>query len=245
MKNAIRLLALLIGLVCTTTTFVQAQNRIILTPYVGYNNAAGYSVDLDDYYDNEFFLDEDDGEFDDLIRNVSVRGGILLGLAAEFPLNYEGSLDLKIRPSIETVLVSGDSYRDRFEDFGETIVHEVETEQSYLQLSGDLIAEFRQAGSSLVPFAGAGLTYVRYTAEGTERIAFEGDSEQNTEDVEGTALGLNLLGGVRFEDALGFGVPFVQLRVSIADPSTNTLSDFNVDDLGAAISLMGGVSFGL
>jgi hypothetical protein len=50
-------------------------------------------------------------------------------------------------------------------------------------------------------------------------------------DCSNTDIGLNILGGLEFPGALGFGDPFVQGRLTLAD--------------GSAISILGGLSIPL
>ena len=73
-----------------------------------------------------------------------------------------------------------------------------------LQINGEVVARF-SGSPSLQPYAGAGL--------GVAVI-----SRDDREDGDSTELGLNLIGGVAFPGALGFGAPFVQARYSMIDP---------------------------
>jgi opacity protein-like surface antigen len=137
--------------------------------------------------------------------NIEDGFGFLVGIGGEFVAPFEiSNLDLSIAPSVEYVFT---------EDFdGGGFVDDVST--SYIQVNGDVIAKFAPSGS-IAPFAGAGLAYGIFSAE------------SNGFDASSSDIGLNLLGGVTFPDALGFGDPYVQGRLTLID--------------GSAISIIGGV----
>jgi opacity protein-like surface antigen len=251
MKHVATLTSLALCTLLLVVAPASAQTEISVTPYAGYNTAAGYNVDFDQLYTGDY--EGEDAE--DVIENAadevsSVQGGLLVGVGADIALPYGGeSFDLTLRPSAETVFISGNEYTD--EEGDEEI--NTTTSQNYLQFSGDLLAEFNSVGpASVTPYAGAGLTYARHTGEATEEFTDyddgevdEGDSYSDSESVTGTALGINLLGGTRFPGVVQFGVPFVQLRASVANPTADLLSDLNAPDMGTAITLTAGVSFDL
>lgn len=86
----------------------------------------------------------------------------------------------------------------------------------YLQLDGNVIARFGAPGASILPYAGAGL--------GVAFVSYDIGDDSETE----TELGLNLLGGIIFPGAFGFGNPYLQARYSLIDPFE-------------AFSIMGGI----
>lgn len=133
---------------------------------------------------------------------------LLVGVGTEFDLPIEAPFGLSIRPAIEYVFT--DSEKDTF---GGTTISASTT---FLQINGDAIARFGTS-PSLSPYAGAGLAilYSSYSLDcsgsGCEFFPEESGSD--------TTVGLNLLGGVEFTDALGFGSPFVQGRFTMKDGS--------------------------
>jgi opacity protein-like surface antigen len=214
-----------------------AQAQISLTPYAGYNTASGYSFDFDEEFDD----DDSEGEF-------SVQGSPLVGLGAEVALPFSDSFDLKFRPSAEVAFPSGNEYS---EDDDRTVT----TSHRHLKVSGDVIAEFGSAGSTITPYAGAGLTYALYAYQiGTEET-FDGETNLGYASIVGSAVGLNVLGGVRFPGVVDFGEPFAQLRATAGPPTPtgfggdgDDVEDEPVDDapeMGTPITLMVGVSFDL
>jgi peptidoglycan hydrolase-like protein with peptidoglycan-binding domain len=227
-----------------TTSESQSRSQFEVSPYIGYNNAAGYTVDFSQAIEIEYDPAEDDGS--DI---ASTRGGFVLGLGANIVLSERESFDLRLRPSAEITLMPSEN--EDFEDANVTL----KSSQQYYQFSGDVVAQFNR-GESTAPYAGIGITYVRFSGEMTyenvpedtdfieegETVTFSGNEEGS---VEGTAIGLNLLGGVRFNDAVDFGVPFVQLRAALVDPRTDRLSDLEAPSLSPAVTVAGGVSFGL
>ncbi|MEL6443384.1 MAG: outer membrane beta-barrel protein [Bacteroidota bacterium] len=125
-------------------------------------------------------------------------GGLLIGIGGEFKAPFElGNLDLSIRPSAEYVFLP---------DVGDV-------SQSAFQISGDVIASF-VGSSSVVPYAGVGITYVTLNLDINGFGAFA-----DIDDV-----GLNLLGGAKFVGALGFGDPFVQGRFTLGGFDSLTIS---------------------
>jgi len=236
-----------------TTSESQSRSQFEVSPYIGYNTAAGYTVDFSQAIEIEYDPAVDDGS--DI---ASTRGGLVLGLGANIALSERESFDLRLRPSVEMTLVPSES-EDIASASEDVSTFKIKTSQRYYQLSGDVVAQFNRSKST-APYAGIGITYVRFSGEVTyenipedieedidfieegETVTFSGDEEGS---VEGTAIGLNLLGGVRFNDAVDFGVPFVQLRAALVDPRTDRLSDLEAPSLSPAVTVAGGVSFGL
>ena len=122
----------------------------------------------------------------------------LVGVGAEFADVFDlGNLAIGVRPSIEYLFVDN---------------------VTWLQINGDLIARFGAPGASLVPYAGAGLAIGLVSIDDCPDIPGL--------DCSNSDFGLNVLGGVEFPGALGFGSPFVQGRLTLQD--------------GSAISILGG-----
>lgn len=212
----------------------QAQAQFRFLPYVGYNTSAGY--DLDGILEAE----------DEVLPDPT--GGILVGVGAEFPIALIPTLSLKLRPSVETVFLSGDDASMNVEG----VQIEAEASQSLYQFSGDVILEFAPPLSPIVPYAGVGLTYLTYSLDLDFEGSFGGESADFNTETSGSALGANLLAGVRFGS--GFASPFVQVRYSLADPSPDeavedgeTIElDLSDDErIGNGFSIMAGISFGL
>ena len=161
----------------------------------------------------------------------AVTGGFLVGVGVEFGLT-PGILPVNIalRPSVETLLLSGE---DNVNGTG------VDASQSSFRASLDAIANFSPPLSPVGVYAGVGVTYVSYNAE----VAFAGLDE----DVDGSAIGANLILGARFGS--GFIQPFVQGRYSIADPTPDELQEDEQGtdelELGSSIAVQAGVSIGL
>ncbi len=198
-----------------------ASAQVRFLPYVGYNTSAG--VDIEESFDS---------------GNAETTGGFLVGVGVEFGLTPGFlPLQLKVRPSVETVFLSG----EEVEESGVTL----DASQNLLQANLDAIAEFAPPLSPIAPYAGVGLAYAAYSFE-TE-AEFDGDTE--TEEVDDSAFGVNLLGGVRFGG--GFVAPFVQARYSLLTirPGESDLGegeDFDEDeDIDGGLSIMAGVSIGL
>ena len=123
----------------------------------------------------------------------------LVGVGAEFGNVFDlGNLAIGARPTIEYAFVDN---------------------VTLLQINGDLIARFGAPGASLVPYAGAGLAI--------SMVSIDDCPDIPGLDCSNTDFGLNALGGVEFPGALGFGSPFAQARLTLAD--------------GSAISLLGGL----
>ncbi len=141
----------------------------------------------------------------------------LVGIGTEFEAPFSaGNLALAIRPSVEYLFT--DEVSDGLGN---------DTSLNLLQVNGDVIA--RLNATSLNPYIGAGLALVLQSAD------FDCNGNQTCETFEdavsGTDIGLNLVGGLEFPGALGFGDPFVQARLTLAD--------------GTAISILGGFSIPL
>ncbi len=202
-----------------------AQSQIRFLPYVGYNLNAGYDFE-------SFFEDEDAEKFD-------TRGGFIVGVGAEFALT-PGILPfaVKLRPSVETVIVPG--YDETIRESGVEVTAEVS--QSLFQLSGDVIAELSPPLSPVIPFAGVGLTYVTYSEDESFRADVLGEVDEESNSTDGSAFGVNLLGGIRFGG--GFVAPFVQARYSLADPTPDEAEEAD-NNIGNALSILAGVSIGL
>jgi opacity protein-like surface antigen len=227
MKYAALFVSLILSLLLLAAP---AQAQISLTPYAGYNTASGYD------------FDEDSG------GELSVQGSPLVGLGAEVALPFGDSFDLKFRPSAEVAFPSGNEYS---EDDDETVT----TSHRHLKVSGDVIAEFGSAGSTITPYAGAGLTYALYAYSAENESTFDGETDLEYRSRVGSAVGLNVLGGVRFPGVVDFGEPFAQLRATVGPPTPNGFGgdgdddeDELVDDapeMGTPITLTAGVSFDL
>lgn len=122
----------------------------------------------------------------------------LVGVGGEFGNVFDlGTLAIGVRPTIEYAFVEN---------------------VTWLQLNGDLIARFGAPGASLVPYAGAGLA--------VSIVSIDDCPDIEGLDCSTSDFGLNLLGGVEFPGALGFGSPFLQGRLTLED--------------GSAISILGG-----
>lgn len=123
----------------------------------------------------------------------------LVGVGAEFGSVFAlGDLAIGARPSIEYAFVDN---------------------VTLLQINGDLIGRFGAPGASIIPYAGAGLAISLLSVDDCPDVP---GLDCSTSDI-----GLNALGGVEFPGALGFGNPFVQGRLTLAD--------------GSAISILGGL----
>ena len=145
----------------------------------------------------------------------------LVGIGAEFEAPFSaGSYALGFRPSVEYVFV--DSPPDQTVA-GTTISSSI----TALQINGDLIARLNASGFN--PFVGAGLAiaYASASVDCSGSFCDDFDSASNS----ATDLGINVLGGLEFPGALGFGDPYVQGRITFAD--------------GTAISILGGLSIPL
>lgn len=137
----------------------------------------------------------------------------LVGIGGEFGSVFNlGTMAIGVRPTVEYLFVDDGGFGD-------------EASATFLQINGDLITRFGTPGASLVPFAGAGLAIVT--------VSYDADCDGNPvceeflDEAGGSDIGLNVLGGVEFPGALGFGSPFVQGRLTLAD--------------GSAISILGGL----
>ena len=138
--------------------------------------------------------------------NLDSEGG-LVGIGAEFAAPFSaGNLELAIRPSVEYVFV------EDIELFG------TEINTTLLQINADVVTRF-SATPSFQPYAGAGLGILYASVE------------SGGQSVSDTELGINVLGGLEFPGVLGFGDPFVQGRLTIAD--------------GSAIAILAGLSIPL
>lgn len=136
----------------------------------------------------------------------------LVGVGGEFANVFDlGNLSIGVRPTVEYLFVDDGG-------FGDASI-------TFLQINGDLITRFGAPGASLVPYAGAGLAIVSVSYDAD----CDGDPfcEAFVDEAGATDIGLNVLGGVEFPGALGFGSPFVQGRLTLAD--------------GSAISILGGL----
>ena len=191
-------------------------------PYVGYNLNAGYDGD-------NLITDDTEAE------TLDTQGGFIVGVGAEFALT-PGILPvaLKVRPSVETVFVP--SAEGTFSDFEGAFT--VEATQTFFQASADLIAELSPPLSPVIPYVGLGLTYVTYELE----LSASDLGSSSSETTDGSSLGANVLGGVRFGG--GFVAPFVQARYSLADPSPDEFEDADIE-IGNGFSILAGVSIGL
>ena len=231
-----------------TTSKSQSRSKFEVSPYIGYNTAGGYSVDFQEAIDIAWDPEDDDGS--DI---ASSQGGIVVGVGGSVALSEQGSFSLRLRPSIEMTLISDQSESvTSLNGVGFTLG----SSQQYFQVSGDVIARFKR-GDSFTPYAGGGLTYVSFSGEliaddipepFTEEEFFRDiDAEEfGAEDgeVDGSSIGFNIVGGVRLNDVADFGVPYAQLRLSLVDPRTDSLTDLDAPTLNPAITLSGGVSFG-
>lgn len=209
-----------------STPASQSQSEVKVSPYVGYNSAVGYEIDLEQAVAIEYDPEDNDGS-----NIASGRGGFVAGVGANFALSERESFDLRLRPSVEMAFVSGQSES--------TEEYTLNTDQQYVQLSGDVIAQFDRGGQ-YTPYAGGGLAFVRLSGSGQV-----GGREMEEIEVSGTSVGVNLLGGIRLNDAVDFGIPYAQLRLTLVDPRTDTLTDLDAPSLTPAITLAGGVSLGL
>ena len=194
-----------------------ADAQVRFLPYIGYQTNAGY-----DFSD----------DFDDVDRT----GSFLVGVGAEFGLT-PGILPigLAIRPSVETAFIAGESFEEAGDEF--------EFSQNLLRFSLDAIGSFSPPLAPVGVYAGAGVTYISYSSE----TSLNGEVFESDDDEDGSAIGLNLLAGVRFGG--GFIAPFIQGRYSIADPTPDALQEDELgsDDLelGSSFSVQAGVSIGL
>lgn len=228
-----------------STSASQSRPKYEISPYIGYNTAGGYTVDFEEAFDIEWDPEDDDGG--DI---ASSRGGFVVGVGGSVALSEQESFNLRLRPSIEMTLIS---------DQSESIDGEftLGASQQYIQVSGDVVAHFER-GSSFTPYAGGGLTYVSFSGELTADDLPDGVTEEeflnfiDAEDfgaeegeVSESSIGLNLIGGIRLNKAVDFGVPYAQLRLSLVDPRADSLTDLDAPSLSPAITLAGGVSFGI
>jgi len=228
-----------------STPASQSRPKYEISPYIGYNTAGGYTVDFEEAFDIEWDPEDDDGG--DI---ASSRGGFVVGVGGSVALSEQESFNLRLRPSIEMTLIS---------DQSESIDGEftLGASQQYIQVSGDVVAHFKR-GSSFTPYAGGGLTYVSFSGELTaddlpdrvteeEFLNFIDAEDFGTEEgeVSESSIGLNLIGGIRLNKAVDFGVPYAQLRLSLVDPRADSLTDLDAPSLSPAITLAGGVSFGI
>jgi len=140
--------------------------------------------------------------------------GFLVGIGGEFAAPFEiSNLILSVRPSVEY------TFTDSFGGIG---IDSDDVSVTFIQINGDVIADFSTPGATIAPFAGAGLAIV------STSVDIDGiDCDDFGLDCSSTDFGLNLLGGVTFPGALGFGDPFAQGRLTLAD--------------GSAISILGGL----
>lgn len=137
----------------------------------------------------------------------------LVGVGGEFGNVFDlGNFVIGVRPTIEYLFVDDDGLGD-------------DASVTFLQINGDLITRFGAPGASLIPYAGAGVAIVSVSYDAD----CNGDPfcEAVVDEAGNTEVGLNVLGGVEFPGALGFGSPFVQGRLTLAD--------------GSAISILGGL----
>lgn len=144
----------------------------------------------------------------------------VVGIGSEFSAPFSaGQFELAIRPSIEYLFVGGDTFNN------------ADVSTTALQINGDLITRLNAQGFS--PYVGAGLAIYSFSADFDCGNAGTGQQFcQAAEDAASTTdIGLNILGGLEFPGALGFGTPFAQARLTLAD--------------GSAISLLGGVAIPL
>jgi opacity protein-like surface antigen len=223
----------------------QSRPKFEVSPHIGYNTAGGYTVDFEEAFDIEWDPEDDDGG--DI---ASSRGGFVVGVGGSVALSEQKSFNLRLRPSIGVTLIS-----DQSESVDESFT--LGASQQYLQVSGDVVASFNR-GDSFTPYAGGGLTYVSFSGELTVDDLPDGTTEEeffdliDAEDfdaeegeVNESSIGLSLVGGVRLNEAVDFGVPYAQLRLALVDPRTDTLTDLDAPSLSPAITLAGGVSLGL
>ena len=223
----------------------QSRPKFEVSPHIGYNTAGGYTVDFEEAFDIEWDPEDDDGG-----NIASSRGGFVVGVGGSVALSEQKSFNLRLRPSIEVTLIS-----DQSESVDESFT--LGASQQYLQVSGDVVASFDR-GDSFTPYAGGGLTYVSFSGELTVDDLPDGTTEEeffdliDAEDfdaeegeVNESSIGLSLVGGVRLNEAVDFGVPYAQLRLALVDPGTDTLNDLDAPSLSPAITLAGGVSLGL
>ncbi|MDX1530552.1 MAG: outer membrane beta-barrel protein [Rhodothermales bacterium] len=166
-------------------------------------------------------------DFEEENAEDASTGGFIVGVGFEFGLT-PGILPvaLKFRPSAETVFLPGEEDED------------AELSQTLFQISGDLIAELGAPGAPIAPYAGVGITYLSYTVD----IEGDGDFIGIGAEIDDSAVGLNVLGGVRFQGT--FVSPFVQARYTLADP-TPDLFESEGAEIGNGFSVMAGVSLGL
>jgi opacity protein-like surface antigen len=223
----------------------QSRPKFEVSPHIGYNTAGGYTVDFEEAFDIGWDPEDDDGG--DI---ASSRGGFVVGVGGSVALSEQKSFNLRLRPSIGVTLIS-----DQSESVDESFT--LGASQRYLQVSGDVVASFNR-GDSFTPYAGGGLTYVSFSGELTVDDLPDGTTEEeffdliDAEDfdaeegeVNESSIGLSLVGGVRLNEAVDFGVPYAQLRLALVDPRTDTLTDLDAPSLSPAITLAGGVSLGL
>ncbi|NNF58015.1 MAG: outer membrane beta-barrel protein [Rhodothermaceae bacterium] len=153
--------------------------------------------------------------------------GFLVGLGTEFSLT-PGILPvaLKARPSIETAFIGGST------------VAGADASQDVIKANLDLIADFSPPLAPIGVYAGAGVTYMNYSA-----------TADNSPDLDGSGFGANLLAGAHFGG--GFVQPFIQGRYTIgsATPDNPQLFDAGLagtaGDLGNSFAVQVGASIGL
>ena len=145
--------------------------------------------------------------------NLDAEGAVV-GIGGEFAAPFSaGSLVLAIRPSVEYI-------------FTETIENPLgdDISSTALQINGDVITRFAASGS-IQPYAGAGLAIYYFNQDEID-LGFGVTTGGSSTDI-----GLNILGGVEFPGVVGFGDPFVQGRLTLAD--------------GSAIAILAGLSIPL
>lgn len=174
---------------------VPAAAQFSLMPYVGYNLSAGMSVDPED---------ED-----------ARRGAFLVGLGAGIGLPMTGPVDISVRPSIEYLFLSGDTFSEEGLQF--------DVSQSRLNFNADVVAELSTPGA-VTPFAGAGFAWTSYRVSGEFCFMGECASFSDTE----TGIGFSILGGIEL-GTLGFASPYVQARYTILSLSSE--GDFNEESI--------------
>jgi hypothetical protein len=192
-----RLLLLGLALFLTSTP---ALAQIHVLPYGGYGLGAGYD-------NGASFLAQRDGELDPL-------GGVVLGLGAEFLVGWDRlPFLLYLRPAVETTLTSGEAVTF---DEGEAL----DFSQRLWHAGLSLVGEIPVGRAPVVPYAGFGFTYARYSADfdasgGAAIVTADGDEVESL-GVTAWALAPDLTAGLR----LGRGrvSPFVEARYRFATP---------------------------
>ncbi len=221
MRSLLTALALASIVLLGTALAPAAHAQIRFLPYVGYAFGGGY--------DFEEFEGTDPGD------DLPETGGIVVGVGAEFPVT-PGFLPIgiKIRPSAETVFLSGYEEGD------------VEASQNLTQVNLDVVADFSPPMAPFGVFAGAGGAYAMYSGEVTGDLGGGGSISQEIED---SALGINLFAGARFGG--GFIQPFVQGRYTMMtlQPGEDELPEGDEypeeSEISPGLSIHAGVSIGL